>query len=362
MNHAHEVGITFGTLLKSYRTQKKLTQLGLAERVHVSHISISYYECGRRLPRLGKAIEIAKALELNEDSKDKLLSFLNLPIEGAPNVSTLLDELSQEFYDPKTPTHLKENLAAQVNGVLKDWKEMLRNEVKWAVIPVAGWQSRLLDIKPTVKVIHHAIAESRMCGLDRIILVIAPSQEESLSTQLKKEKKIYLAVQETQLGLGHAVMSALRYLQSNQSFALILPDERMDESCLSTMVKLYNKHKCTIVSARKFKKADEENYGVLRWMERKGDTCTIQALQEKPEVRQPGQTLAILGRYILTPSIFKQLEAITPDPRTGHIELTDALNRLAHTQKVLGYIYGGKVQSISPSRRQLINQLEEFLK
>lgn len=75
--------------------------------------------------------------------------------------------------------------------------------------------------------------------------------------------------------------------------------------------------------------------------------------------REP--SLAIVGRYILTPEIFKALKTLSPNPRSGHIELTDALDLLVRRQSVYGYIYSGQLLSLAPPRRLLTEQLEVFL-
>jgi UTP--glucose-1-phosphate uridylyltransferase len=242
--------------------------------------------------------------------------------------------------------------------------------VHWAVIPAAGWQARLLSTKATAQVVQRAISEAQKSGIDRSVVVVAPSQKASLAEQLAqldrlsrpmREKKVRLAEQHEQLGLGHAIMLARSYLPDHEPFALILPDDVVEDSCLTSMVKVYNERKCCVLALRALKKWDEDSYGIVSLREREGSICRLKALAEKPEARPPEPSLAILGRYVLTPDIFHILEATPPNPRSGHIELTDAVHLLAQRQTVYGYIHEGRVRSISPSRRQLMQQLEAFL-
>ncbi len=79
--------------------------------------------------------------------------------------------------------------------------------------------------------------------------------------------------------------------------------------------------------------------------------CMIEDLQEKPSTL-PGSSFAIVGRYVVTPDIFKAIEATHPTEH-GEIELTDAIRNLSKTQPIYGYIYTGVVDSLSPSRRLL---------
>jgi UTP-glucose-1-phosphate uridylyltransferase len=95
---------------------------------------------------------------------------------------------------------------------------------------------------------------------------------------------------------------------------------------------------------------------------RKTDSIyAIQALEERPggTLREP--SLTVMGRYILAPEILKVLKITEPDPKSGQIELTTALHLLAQGGLVLGYIYKGEAYNISPPRRLLAKQLQEFL-
>jgi UTP--glucose-1-phosphate uridylyltransferase len=177
-----------------------------------------------------------------------------------------------------------------------------------------------------------------------------------------KERKIRLAVQKDQVGLGYAIVAANGYLPDNEPFALILPDDAVEKSCLSSMIASYNQYQCCIIAVRKLEEGDEESYGVASMGGRKTDNIyTIKTLEERPGVKLREPSLAVLGRYILMPEILKVLEVTAPDPKSGQIELTTALYLLAQGGLVLGYIYEGEVRNISPSRRLLAKQLQEFL-
>jgi len=310
-------------------------------------------------------------LHLEGEERETFLATLELPVEGVPEATTLMDELSRVFSSAKVSPELKTILAVEVQRVLETWKAMQRKKVRWAVIPVAGWQARVLAPKATAQVVLRAIAEAHRAGIERSLIVVAPSQKEPLAQHLtalasspghRWERQGRLVVQGEQSGLGHALLAARGYLPEHEPFALILPDEGVEDACLDAMLHLYDTHKCCVIAVRELQPWDEQSAGLVSIHARQGNICIIKALVEKPECRLPEASLAILGRYVLTPEIFKVLEMTSTNPRSGHTELTDALDLLARRQTLYGYIYAGRVCSIAPSRRQLMDRLEAFLR
>jgi UTP-glucose-1-phosphate uridylyltransferase/DNA-binding XRE family transcriptional regulator len=367
------VGSDFGRLLRYYRQHRtvKLTQEELAAKVFVSPSLISAYEAGTRFPRRRTAMRIARALGLDTEDTSKLLVSLKVPGEGLPAADTLLDELDQLFSSPRVSSELKTKLAVLVSNALQTWKEGQTKQVRWAVIPVAGWQARLLAPRATAQLVYRVSVEARACGLDRMVVVVAPSQAELLAKELTayqalahgiKERKVRLAVQNDHAGLGYAVVAAHGYLPENEPFALMLPDDAVEPSCLTSLMAGYHQYQCCMIAGRQLAEGDEERYGVAALGGRKTESIyTITALEERPGVTRREPSLAVLGRYILTPEILTVLAVTDPDPNTGQVELTTALHLLAQEGLVLGYIYTGKVYNISPPRRLLAKQLHEFL-
>ena len=345
----------FGKLLQARRKHVRLTQEGLARRVAVSPILISYYERGRRTPRYETALKIADVLRLEGNDKEQFLASLEFPVEDSPNASEVLDELVRIFSNARISPSLKDKLAAELQGVLHNWREMQKKDVHWAVIPVAGWQARLLAPYATLHMIERVIVEAAHAGIDHVVVVVAPSQEHALSESLldrNRPLKIRVAVQQDQLGLGHAILAAQRALPSNEPFAVILPDDDLEESCLTAMVEAYSQDKSCIIAVRKVKRSDEGCYGIASVYDQTENPCRVQELEEKPVGKLPPSSFAIAGRYIVTPDIFKALEATKPTVN-GDIEFTDAIRRLAQTQPIYGYLYTGIADNLSPSRREL---------
>jgi UTP-glucose-1-phosphate uridylyltransferase len=285
--------------------------------------------------------------------------------------NALVDEFDQVFRSSTISAERKAKLAILLHNAFQDWKDVERKKIRWAVIPVAGWQATYLAHRVTARLIRRAIAEAQTCGIIRSVVVVAPSQERALSEELADDAKvsgdmlrgkIRLAVQQDQLGLGRAVTAARKRLPDNEPFALILPDEGVEDCCLASMVDAHDKHKYCVIALRKMRRWDEESYGIALLGEKKDEGLWgVKALQEKPDTKPREPALAVVGRYILIPDIFKVLEGADPDPRTGHIELTGALDKLAQGEPVLGYIYKGKMRTIPLSRNQLKQQLKSFL-
>jgi transcriptional regulator with XRE-family HTH domain len=158
----HGAGSDFGRLLRYYRQNRafKLTQEDLAAKVFVSPSLISAYESGTRFPRRRTAMRIACALGLDREDTNKLLVSLKFPSGGLPAAGPLLDELDQLFSSPRISSELKAKLAVLVSNAVQTWKEGQTKRVRWAVIPVAGWQARLLSPKATAQLVYRAIAEA----------------------------------------------------------------------------------------------------------------------------------------------------------------------------------------------------------
>ncbi len=344
----------FGKLLQTRRKHLQLTQAALAKQIAVSPILISYYERGHRTPRYETAQKIANVLRLEGEDREQFLSSLKFPVESSPNIHDLLDELIRLFSNKSISPALKDKLASEIHSVLKDWREMQKKNVRWAVVPVAGWQARLLSPDATVYMTERVITEAESAGIDHIVVVVAPSQEHIISEKLTENKRhvrVRLAVQTDQFGLGYAILAARHSLPHNEPFAVILPDDDLNQPCLAPMIKAYSKDKCCILAVREIQAFDEGSYGIVSITEQRDYMCRIEDLQEKPSTL-PGPSFAIVGRYILTPDIFKAIEA-TPATASGEVELTDAIHKMARTQPVYGYLYAGVVDSLSPSRRQL---------
>lgn len=145
-------------------------------------------------------------------------------------------------------------------------------------------------------------------------------------------------------GLGHAILTG-ETLIGNEAFAVILADDLcanpQGESVLAQMVKLYAKHKCSIVAIEEVPMSEVDKYGVIAGDEIAPNVYRVNTMVEKPNQQEAPSSLAVIGRYILTPDIFDILR-VTPPGKKGEIQITDALMEQAKNGRVLAYKFQGK--------------------
>ena len=151
--------------------------------------------------------------------------------------------------------------------------------------------------------------------------------------------------QKKMLGLGHAILTG-EPLIGNNPFAVILADDlciNSDDSVLTQMLKVFNKYKCSVVAIEEVPKEDTNKYGIIsgNLINGSNDTFRVTDMIEKPDPKNAPSNMAIVGRYILTPDIFKILKTIKPD-KSGEIQITDALLNQAKQGNVVAYMFKGQ--------------------
>jgi UTP--glucose-1-phosphate uridylyltransferase len=132
----------------------------------------------------------------------------------------------------------------------------------------------------------------------------------------------------------------------NEPFAVILADDLMrpvegGSEVMAQMTDLFSQHHASLVAVQEVPRAETRAYGIVGgtpWGER---TDRIRTIIEKPEPEDAPSTLAVVGRYLLTPRIFQHLAKQTPG-KGGEIQLTDAIARLLDDEPVLAYRFKGK--------------------
>ncbi len=237
---------------------------------------------------------------------------------------------------------------------------MTIKKVRKAVFPVAGQGTRFLpatkavpkEVLPLVDkpLIQYAIDEARDAGITDFIFVTAKGKSAlenyfdaspELVRLLKDEGKTdllkaiepsnmasgaisYIRQQEA-LGLGHAVWCARR-LVGDEPFAVILPDDVIaaDRPCLSQMVDAYEETGGNIVAAMGVSEDKISSYGVIDPAGSQGRLVGINGMVEKPAAADAPSNLAVIGRYILNPSVMRNLSAMKVGAG-GEIQLTDAI-------------------------------------
>jgi UTP--glucose-1-phosphate uridylyltransferase len=151
---------------------------------------------------------------------------------------------------------------------------------------------------------------------------------------------IYIRQSEA-LGLGHAVLCAQPVLQ-DEPFAVILADDLCDGETpvIKQMVDVFFKYQCSILGVQDVPRRDTKQYGIVSTTKFGPDLEWVNGIVEKPKPEDAPTTLAVVGRYILTPRIFHHLEKVQAGAG-GEIQLTDAIAALITEEKMLAYRFKG---------------------
>jgi UTP--glucose-1-phosphate uridylyltransferase len=251
----------------------------------------------------------------------------------------------------------------------------MQRKITKAVFPVAGLGSRFLpatkaspkEMLPVVDkpLIQYAVEEAAAAGITDMIFITGrnkraiedhfdmnPELEASLGSKpelLKIAKSVlppgcrcmYIRQAEP-LGLGHAVLCA-QPLVGDEPFAVVLADDLIDADppTLARMAKRFEYENCSLLGVEEVPAEQTGSYGIVSPEDAKADVTPIHAIVEKPAPAEAPSTLAVVGRYVLTPAIFELLSKAKPG-RGGEIQLTDAIAGLLARERVLAMGIGGK--------------------
>lgn len=251
--------------------------------------------------------------------------------------------------------------------------------IRKAVFPVAGMGTRFLpatkaspkEMLPIVDkpLIQYAVEEAVAAGIDQMIFVTGRNKRSipdhfdkayELEAELEAKHKtklleivrgiipehvacIYIRQAEA-LGLGHAVLCA-EPVVGNDPFAVILADDLIDGGampCMRQMVAEYEKTHSSILGVEEVAPDETDKYGIVKIEEGNGTgIARIQQIVEKPNPDVAPSNLAVVGRYILTPAIFRFLK-VTKRGAGNEIQLTDAIAALMTEEDVYAYPFTGK--------------------
>jgi UTP--glucose-1-phosphate uridylyltransferase len=251
--------------------------------------------------------------------------------------------------------------------------------LKKAVFPVAGLGTRFLPATKSVPkemlpivdrpIIQYAVDEAIEAGCDTLIFVTGRSKRAvedyfdrnpELEAELEAKGKIealdvirniipsYVKVlfvrQPQALGLGHAVLCAAPMIGPDELFAVLLPDDLIDgypKGVLSQMLPIAYDKQASVIAVEEVPMQDVSKYGVVDPIREEGPVLKLKGIVEKPSRDLAPSTSAVVGRYILHPSILKSLETLPPGSG-GEIQLTDALATQIEHPGLYGYRFGGK--------------------
>ena len=250
--------------------------------------------------------------------------------------------------------------------------------IRKAVFPAAGLGTRFLpatkaqpkEMLPIVDkpIIQYGVEEAMNAGCDQIIIVtgrgksaiedhfdVSYELERMLEDRGKTELlKIVRSIsdmmhvayirQKEALGLGHAILTA-RELVGDEAFAVLLADDVIDAKvpCLKQLIDVYDEKQCSVIATQVIEGAAISSYGVIKTKPVAGSHGKLHEvldLVEKPKLADAPSNLAVIGRYVLTPTVFETLASIAPGAG-GELQLTDGIKGLLQTEKVYGYSFEG---------------------
>lgn len=281
-------------------------------------------------------------------------------------------------------------------------------KVRKAVIPAAGFGTRMLPAsksipkemlpifdKPTIQYIVEEVAHA---GIEDVLLIISKDKgaiadhfdssaevEEVMKTKnpemyeilknISNLCNVHFVRQKTKNGLGDAITYAETFV-GDEPFAVLLGDDVVyhDTPCIGQLMKVYDEYECSIVGVQEVPKEDVDKYGIVDGKKIGERLYEVNSLVEKPKPEEATTNVAILGRYIITPEIFKILKG-TRKGFGGEVQLTDALNTLSKSQKIMAYDFEGRRYDVGSKKglfeanveyalreEKYAEELKEFLK
>ncbi|EQD31606.1 UTP-glucose-1-phosphate uridylyltransferase [mine drainage metagenome] len=249
-------------------------------------------------------------------------------------------------------------------------------KIRKAVFPVAGMGSRFLpatkaspkEMLPVVDkpLIQYAVEEAVAAGITEMIFVTGRGKRaiedhfdkayelEAELAQRGKDRMLEIVRnlppsgvscayvrQPEALGLGHAILCAAP-LVGDEPFAVVLADDLIDSKVpvLRQMMEWYEKSGSSVLGVQQVPRAQTGQYGIVQTEHGMGEYLRVTGIVEKPAPDRAPSTLAVVGRYILTPSVFDTLREVAPGAG-GEIQLTDGIARLLEREMVLACPFEG---------------------
>jgi UTP--glucose-1-phosphate uridylyltransferase len=246
-----------------------------------------------------------------------------------------------------------------------------------AIFPVAGLGTRFLPATKAIPkemltvvdkpLIQYAVEEAAAAGIERFVFVTGRNKTEiedhfdlafelnatlrqrgkkealdSVTAMVRPAGDMLFVRQQEPLGLGHAVWCA-RHLVDDEPVAVLLPDDLILAAtpCLQQMVQQHRQTGGNLVAVMDVPRDQTNRYGVIQPGKQSGKVTEVTGLVEKPKPEQAPSTLAVVGRYILSPEIFPLLERQGAGAG-GEIQLTDAMGKLIGREPFHGYRFDGE--------------------
>jgi len=261
--------------------------------------------------------------------------------------------------------------------VRSDQGYSVSTRIRKAVFPVAGLGTRFLpatksipkEMLPVVDkpLIQYAVEEALEAAIDRLIFITSRKKHAisdhfdtafELETKLSDSGKTELLARITEiipehvsrvhvtqpqpLGLGHAVLCA-ESVVGDEPFAVLLADDMVlnrGPGALAQMVDLYNRTGSSVLGVEEIQPEMTTSYGVVGVTDNDQGLKSIQTMVEKPQPEDAPSNLGVVGRYVLTPGVFRCLHDVKPGVG-GEIQLTDGIAALLDSEEVLALPFDG---------------------
>lgn len=257
----------------------------------------------------------------------------------------------------------------------------MSDEIKKVIIPVAGMGTRFLPLSKVLPkeffpladkpIIQYIVEEAKNSGISEFIFVVNPNQKmllnyfkeakdiekilikkkkENLLKELKdfeiilKDISIKTIVQKKPLGDGHAVLQALKSINSDEPVAVLFSDDVVlsDQPALSQLIDIYKTCGSPVLAIKKMPQEKLSAYGVAGVEKIASRLYKIKKITEKPEIGKAPSDLVIVGKYILTPEVFNYLKKSSPSKK-GEIILAEIFDKMLDDGKIIyGYEFKGE--------------------
>jgi UTP--glucose-1-phosphate uridylyltransferase len=251
--------------------------------------------------------------------------------------------------------------------------------IKKCLFPAAGYGTRFLPATKAVPkemlpvlskpLMQYGVEEALSAGINNMAIVtgrgkraiedhfdnayelesqLSGTSKEHLLKEVEKiiTKSTFTYVRQKQvLGLGHAILTG-EPLIGDEPFAVVLADDLCDcneNGVISQLIEIYTKYHCSVVAIEEVPMNQIHKYGIITGnpIDNSNNIFQVTDMVEKPSAKSAQSNMAIIGRYILTPDIFKILKKIKPD-KNGEIQITSALLVQARQSQVIAYKFKGK--------------------
>ncbi len=251
----------------------------------------------------------------------------------------------------------------------------MTKKIKKAILPVAGFGTRFLPVTksqpkemlPIVDkpIIQYLVEEAVAAGIEEIFFVtgrgkraiedhfdhsfeleynlVEKAKHDRLAEiyKLPKLAKFAFVRQSKPIGDGDAILCA-RHLIGDEPCAVLFGDDLIDSETpgIAQLIKVFEKYGDPVIALERVPKKDVYRFGVVDSIEISKRTYEIKDIVEKPPVEKAPSDLTIVGKYIITPDVFEELEKIKPG-NDGEVRLADALKNLLSRKPIYGYEFEG---------------------